>query len=574
MLDDIPKYFQLPITYLTEKSELKNTISSDLELVESTETPIYEFAFRPQTTLGKSVIKQAKDYYTSDIIYLRETQEFLKSYNPAPSVNKDDIVNMVELFNEVKLDTGFKERYFYIDWDYWESLNHSESFLQYMSMYNMASPVLSLLTPICIMIVPFFILKAKGVDVSMQEYISVLKMVASNNAIGRICTQFQSVPTDQKIYLIVSAVFYLFSIYQSILSCIRFYNNMKKIHASLLLIRRYIAGTISTMNEFLSCSEKLASYEPFNKIARENILILKEFKETLDEVSGVSFSLKNVRQVGKLLRMFYDFYSKESIHACLMYSFGFHGYVDMVTGLLCNIKERKMAFADFSDGEKETKSCKKNKNIFKNSYYGALVDKNPVKNTVDLDKNLIITGPNASGKTTVLKSALINLILTQQFGCGMYESAKLTPFKYIHCYLNIPDTSGRDSLFQAEARRCKEILDIIGKNTTDRHFCVFDELYSGTNPEEATVSALAFMEYLVKHKNVKCILTTHFIKVCKKLKKNKKVENFHMETKQENGDFSYTYLLKKGISEVRGGFKVLCDMNYPEEICKELYKNG
>ena len=117
-------------------------------------------------------------------------------------------------------------------------------------------------------------------------------------------------------------------------------------------------------------------------------------------------------------------------------------------------------------------------------------------------------------------------------------------------------------------------MDIIGKNTTDRHFCVFDELYSGTNPEEATVSALAFMEYLVKHKNVKCILTTHFIKVCKKLKKNKKIENFHMETKQENGDFSYTYLLKKGISEVRGGFKVLCDMNYPEEICKELYKNG
>ena len=65
---------------------------------------------------------------------------------------------------------------------------------------------------------------------------------------------------------------------------------------------------------------------------------------------------------------------------------------------------------------------------------------------------------------------------------------------------------------------------------------------------------------------MKCVLTTHFIKVCKKLKKNTNVSNFHMETIQEDKDFSYTYLLKKGISEVRGGFKVLQDMNYPEEI--------
>ena len=52
-----------------------------------------------------------------------------------------------------------------------------------------------------------------------------------------------------------------------------------------------------------------------------------------------------------------------------------------------------------------------------------------------LDKNLIITGPNASGKTTILKTTLINIILTQQMGCGFYSSGNLHPFKYIHCYL-------------------------------------------------------------------------------------------------------------------------------------------
>ena len=148
---------------------------------------------------------------------------------------------------------------------------------------------------------------------------------------------------------------------------------------------------------------------------------------------------------------------------------------------------------------------------------------------------MIITGPNASGKTTILKSTLINIIFTQQFGCGFYDSAKFSPFKHIHCYLNIPDTSGRDSLFQAEARRCKEILDVITSNKKDSHFCAFDELYSGTNPEEAETSAAAFMLYLQKYKNVSSLLTTHFVKVCKKLDKIKGIENCKMVAeKNEN----------------------------------------
>ena len=65
--------------------------------------------------------------------------------------------------------------------------------------------------------------------------------------------------------------------------------------------------------------------------------------------------------------------------------------------------------------------------------------------------NILITGPNASGKTTTIKSILINLIMGQQFGMGCYRKASISVYDYFHSYLNIPDTSGRDSLFQAEA---------------------------------------------------------------------------------------------------------------------------
>ena len=201
------------------------------------------------------------------------------------------------------------------------------------------------------------------------------------------------------------------------------------------------------------------------------------------------------------------------------------------------------------------------------------MNQNPVTNDIDFKKNMIITGPNASGKTTILKSSLINIILSQQFGCGFYSKATIRPFAYIHCYLNIPDTSGRDSLFQAEARRCKNIIDIIQDNMDKTHFCVFDELYSGTNPEEAVMSAEAFMNYLIKCKNVNCMLTTHFFELCKSLEKNPCFENVHMKTiESENSKFNYTYELGKGISTVKGGIKVLTDMNYPAEIITNANK--
>ena len=193
-------------------------------------------------------------------------------------------------------------------------------------------------------------------------------------------------------------------------------------------------------------------------------------------------------------------------------------------------------------------------------------DINVIKNECDLTKNIILTGPNASGKTTTLKSTLINIIISQQFGMGCFNNLKLTPYNNLHCYLNIPDTSGRDSLFQAEARRCKEIIDVIDNNQNDRHFAIFDELYSGTNPDEAINSAKSFMDYIVKNDNVTCMLTTHYVKLCKKLSKNDKIINYNMKTIKKDNKLKHTYKIKNGISKIKGGFNVLIDMNYPQEI--------
>jgi DNA mismatch repair ATPase MutS len=74
------------------------------------------------------------------------------------------------------------------------------------------------------------------------------------------------------------------------------------------------------------------------------------------------------------------------------------------------------------------------------------------------------------------------------------------------------------------------------------------------------------MLYLQKYKNVTSLLTTHFVKVCKKLDKIEGIENFKMETEKNGNRIKYTYKLGKGISEVKGGINVLTEMNYPKEI--------
>ena len=61
---------------------------------------------------------------------------------------------------------------------------------------------------------------------------------------------------------------------------------------------------------------------------------------------------------------------------------------------------------------------------------------------------MVITGPNAGGKSTFIKSVTLSLILSQNVGYILGTSMKMTPFKLINTYLNIPDISGKESLLK------------------------------------------------------------------------------------------------------------------------------
>lgn len=569
-INEINEYFKIPIYYNDKKVELNKNIVKDLELVETIDPsgePIYNFCFDNDNDISKKLNQQLCKYYTTDINYLKDTQELLKEYKPLGVKYTDysnNYKNIVDIWNELKIDAGFKERYYFIEWELLEFLNRNQWFLQFMSIYNLLSPIISLLVPIIILIIPFFIIKMKGTQITINEYIEVLKVVASQNAIGKLfVVNFSEINSHEKIYIFISAAFYIFSIYQNFMVCLRFNNNMKTIHNHFNEIRIYIDHTINSMENYLKYSYSLQTHNEFNEHLKVKLNDLKNIQNKIKYISDYNtFNFSKIKEIGYVFKCFYELHTDKIYDDAIMYSLGFNAYMDCLKGLQNNIFERKINFALFTDHSKKT--------ILENSYYANLKNSNPIKNTIKFKKNMIITGPNASGKTTILKSTLINVLISQQFGCGFYDSAKIKPFNHIHCYLNIPDTSGRDSLFQAEARRCKEILDAISENKNETHLCAFDELYSGTNPEEAEESATSFMKYITKYKNVSCLLTTHFIKICKKLNKVKTIINCKMLTEKKDNQLIYKYVLTEGISDIKGGLIVLKQMNYPKEIIENI----
>ena len=577
-LENINEIFKIPICYNDKVKKLNNTVITDLELIksiETDETSIYDNVFKPSNKLSTKVIEQFANNYTTDTDYLKNTQQLIKSIRSEElntihnkhSFSNFEINDIVSLWQEIKSESGFCEKYLYIDWSFAKELNNNTSFLQLMSKYNIASPILSLCLPILVLILPFFVIKLRGIELSINQYIDILKTLISNHAIFKIFTQFHQVDTSQKMYLLASSAFYLFSIYQNILVCIRFYSNMQKIHNYLFKFKNYLAYTVDIMNYHSSKTNELTNYVKFKDEVYNNQNVLIKIYNELNKITPFSFSINKIGEIGHIMYIFYQLYDNKEYNDALIYSFGFNGYFSIISQTSLHVEENKLVKTQFI--EKQLTKNKHVKPIFKKMYYPKFINNdstNIIKNNCNLNKNIIITGPNASGKTTTLKTALINIILSQQIGYGCFDSLKLSPYDNIHCYLNIPDTSGRDSLFQAEARRCKEIIDCIDEQTNKTHFCIFDELYSGTNPEEAVVSASAFMDYIVKHNNITCLLTTHYVKLCKKLSKNKKIKNYNMKTIKTSDNFEYTYLLEKGISKVKGGLKVLKDMNYPQEI--------
>jgi energy-coupling factor transporter ATP-binding protein EcfA2 len=566
-LDDSYVFFRLPICYNKQFNMVDNEVSNELELEK-----VYQVIKPLDDTESSDVLKYLANTYTTDVKFLQDTQTLLTRYKPRPrdlDVSRDSLIPWKDHcanVNKLKIELASDQvlsKYGLIDYEHFEYLNNIDNVLQVITMYVLISPLLAVASPLIIIIIPFFILQLKYSELTWDLYLTVLRDVGKSNPLIRMITHYGESNAEQKTYQVLTFSFYLFSIYQQISYCYKFYENFKNIHRYLISLREYFEKTLHNMRHMVSFTHELKTYKPFNTDLCRVINELMDAVHMLSPITAFEWSFSKLLGMGYVLKTFYAIKTKTSIMANVTYAYNFNTYYNYIETISSLLSAGKLNVAKLLKDKTPTIKLKE-------MYYPALVGEDTyasvVKNSVTLNKNLIITGPNASGKTTTIKAIFLNVLLTQQLGVGCYSGASITPFKHLHCYLNIPDTMGRDSLFQAEARRCKTMIDEISKNSGGKHLCMFDELFSGTNPDEAVTSSERFIKYITKQPNVKWVLTTHFNKLCKSLDKHKDIQNCHMEVSEE---FVASYKLKKNISTVKGAFKILEDMNFPKEITQE-----
>jgi len=208
-------------------------------------------------------------------------------------------------------------------------------------------------------------------------------------------------------------------------------------------------------------------------------------------------------------------------------------------------RHNKFCFAKFIKAEKP---------IVRSTLLWNLLTADAVPNSIEQDRHIILTGPNAGGKTTVIRSVLQNIILAQSYGIAAAETFELTQFDIIASYLNISDDIIRgDSLFAAEIKRAQEILQSIHSlSLHQKMFFALDELFTGTAAQQGEECAYEFIKKVASYDQVLSIYATHFNLLKDLGENNDALINYKVDAPTKNGDqkIVYPYTVSLGASDI------------------------
>ena len=217
-----------------------------------------------------------------------------------------------------------------------------------------------------------------------------------------------------------------------------------------------------------------------------------------------------------------------------------------------------------------------------------LLDSNimQVENPVNLNKNIIITGPNAGGKTTYVKTILTNVILSHTFGICYSIKSDIILYDTIYSFMRLTDILGSKSYFEVEAEYCSKMIkaaDNLYKNNKKGLF-LMDEPMHSTPPIEGMSTAYAVAEYLSKLDGIKLLITTHFHKlvILEDLYPDKFI-NISVDAIKKDDGFFFPYKIKKGYSYQCIAIELLNNKDFPKnviesainmknKICSEIIK--
>ena len=215
--------------------------------------------------------------------------------------------------------------------------------------------------------------------------------------------------------------------------------------------------------------------------------------------------------------------------------------------------------------EKESPAGKQdgNRGLFlKGLYHPMLTD--PVKNEIEAVRGVLVTGSNASGKSTFLKAVAINAILAQTVHTCCADSY-CGPFVRVMTSMALrDDLESGESYYIVEIRSLKRILDAASQNGP-QVLCFVDEVLRGTNTVERIAASTQILKSL-NRPGVCCFAATHDIELTELLKEE--YDNYHFEEEIEEGDIRFPYQLIPGKATTRNAIRLLSMMGYDDSIIR------
>lgn len=549
---DIIKTNDIEIEYLIQNTlkldnllnqdlvNINDSLYQDIELFEdhlnNESNSIFNKIDKTITYFGKNYLRTRLRHPTYDIEYLNEQKnnielifknknKYIEKLNDIKGLEKDimwfwkDIDENMESIYDI----------IYFNNKYLKFLNYNETFLLIMNFYKMfISPIMTCISPISSVVFLFIMYKYYRIKIPFNEIIKICKTMFMN--------QFSS-SSKIKMFFSISIwiFFYLQSVYQSI-NISRQINRISNIfHQKINIINRFIKTSSELFNLQQTDTLKLKFYNIQNKLNR----FMPSLDKKLYQSEPSIFSNK-----GNIFSTYYTLLDiKDEFIPILLFVSEIDYYCS-----LCNLydlhleKDNKYSLPKYNS---------KNKiNIKLNKCWHPYIDKNPVLNDIKLDKNIIITGPNAAGKSTFIKTILLNVILSQTLSLSTSKNMSSCIFKNLNSYLHIPDTKGKESLFEAEMNRSINYINYLKNNKEDKSLIIMDELFSSTNSEEGIEAAKIVCKEMIKYKSNLTLLTTHYSELSTLEKETNKFKNYKFKiNRTKDNDIIFTYKLEKGFSK-------------------------
>lgn len=193
--------------------------------------------------------------------------------------------------------------------------------------------------------------------------------------------------------------------------------------------------------------------------------------------------------------------------------------------------------------------------------------KDPVGNDFHMTSSSLITGANASGKSTFMKALALNVILAQSIHTCCARFLSLSRLAVMTSMAVRDDLLSGESYYIREVKYLKRMLDAVEQEIPV--LCVIDEILKGTNTRERLASSEAVLHYFSK-RNCLTLAATHDMELVQKLAH--RYDCYHFESQMTEGDIHFDYRIKKGMGGGSNAIKLLTVLGFPAEVT-DLAKN-